>query len=78
MALDARTVVVVDEAAIVGTRKLARLLDHAEAARAKIVLVGDHYQLPEIDAGSPPALAHRASRRPPQPMAPDLGPYLGL
>jgi len=46
-----RTVVVVDEAAMVGTRKLARLLDHAEAANAKVVLVGDPCQLPEIDAG---------------------------
>lgn len=42
-------VVVIDEAAMVGTRKLARLLDHA--ADAKVVLVGDHRQLPEIDAG---------------------------
>jgi hypothetical protein len=49
--LGARTVTVVDEAAMVGTRKLARLLDHAEAANAKVVLVGDHHQLPEIDAG---------------------------
>ena len=49
--LDARAIVVVDEAAMVGNRKLARLLDHAEHARAKVVLVGDHYQLPEIDAG---------------------------
>jgi conjugative relaxase-like TrwC/TraI family protein len=44
-------VVVVDEAAMVGTRKLARLLDHARRASAKLVLVGDHHQLPEIDAG---------------------------
>lgn len=49
--LDTGTVVVVDEAAMVGTRKLARLLVHAEAARAKVVLVGDACQLPEIDAG---------------------------
>ena len=49
--LDDRTVVVVDEAAMAGTRKLARLLAHAEAAQAKIVLVGDPCQLPEIDAG---------------------------
>src|SRR3546814_7446327 len=34
-----RTVVVVDEAAMVGTRKLARLLEHAEAVDAKVVLV---------------------------------------
>jgi conjugative relaxase-like TrwC/TraI family protein len=46
-----RDVIVVDEAAMVGTRKLARLLDHAAAARAKVVLVGDPRQLPEIDAG---------------------------
>ena len=49
--LDTRTVVVVDEAGMVGTRKLARLLDHAHAAGAKVVLVGDPRQLPEIDAG---------------------------
>src|SRR5690606_9451173 len=49
--LPANGVVVVDEAGMVGTRKLAALLDHAEAARAKVVLVGDHRQLPEIDAG---------------------------
>jgi len=41
----------VDEAAIVGTRKLARLLAHAEAAGTKVVLVGDPCQLPEIEAG---------------------------
>jgi conjugative relaxase-like TrwC/TraI family protein len=46
-----RTVLVVDEAAMVGTRKLARLLDHAQDAGAKVVLVGDPCQLPEIDAG---------------------------
>src|SRR5690606_32610049 len=49
--LPANGVVVVDEAGMVGTRKLAALLDHAEQARAKVVLVGDHYQLPEIDDG---------------------------
>ena len=45
------SVIVIDEAAMVGTRKLARLLDHAARANAKVVLVGDHRQLPEIDAG---------------------------
>jgi AAA domain/TrwC relaxase len=49
--LDARTVLVVDEAAMLGSRKLARLLDHAEQARAKVVLVGDDRQLAAIDAG---------------------------
>ncbi|MBY5161483.1 MobF family relaxase [Salsipaludibacter albus] len=45
------SVLVVDEAGMVGTRKLARLLDAAATANAKVVLVGDPYQLPEIDAG---------------------------
>ena len=42
---------VVDEAGMVGTRDLARLLDAAEQAQAKLVLVGDDRQLPEIQAG---------------------------
>ena len=45
------TVLVIDEAAMVGTRKLDRLLTHAETAGAKVVLVGDPCQLPEIEAG---------------------------
>jgi conjugative relaxase-like TrwC/TraI family protein len=49
--LDARTVLVVDEAGIVGSRKLGRLLEHAHQAGAKVVLVGDDRQLAAIDAG---------------------------
>jgi hypothetical protein len=49
--LDARTVLVVSEAAMVGSRKLTRLLEHAEQAQAKVVLVGDARQLAAIDAG---------------------------
>ncbi len=45
------TVVVVDEAAMVGTVQLARLCEHAARDRAKVVLVGDHHQLPAIEAG---------------------------
>ncbi len=57
--LPARCVLVIDEAAMVGTRQLARLLDHAQTARAKVVLVGDHHQLAEIDAGGAfAALSH--------------------
>ena len=44
-------VVVVDEAGMVGTRQLRRLLDHAARSNAKVVLVGDDRQLPEIEAG---------------------------
>jgi conjugative relaxase-like TrwC/TraI family protein len=49
--LDGRTVLVVDEAGMLGSRKLARLLEHAQQARAKVVLVGDDRQLSAIDAG---------------------------
>jgi len=34
-----------------GSRKLARLLDHAAASRSKLVLVGDTKQLSSVDAG---------------------------
>jgi hypothetical protein len=44
-------VLVVDEAGMLGSRKLARLLDHAERAGAKVVLVGDDRQLAAIEAG---------------------------
>jgi len=49
--LDARTVLVVDEAAMVGTRKLGPLLEHAQRAGSKVVLVGDDRQFASIDAG---------------------------
>jgi conjugative relaxase-like TrwC/TraI family protein len=49
--LDERTVLVVDEAAMLGTRKLAPLLDHADRAGAKVILVGDDRQFASIDAG---------------------------
>jgi conjugative relaxase-like TrwC/TraI family protein len=49
--LDARTVLVVDEAGMLGSRKLGRLLEHAHQAQAKLVLVGDDRQLAAIDAG---------------------------
>jgi conjugative relaxase-like TrwC/TraI family protein len=49
--LDGRTVLVVDEAAMVGTRKLAPLLGHAERTGAKVVLVGDDRQFASIQAG---------------------------
>ncbi|MHB1536500.1 MAG: MobF family relaxase, partial [Acidimicrobiales bacterium] len=50
-ALPVGAAVVVDEAGMVGTRTLARLADAVEARQAKLVLVGDPAQLPEIDAG---------------------------
>jgi conjugative relaxase-like TrwC/TraI family protein len=49
--LDPQTVLVVDEAGMVGSRKLTRLLEHAHQAQAKVVLVGDDRQLAPIGAG---------------------------
>ena len=49
--LDTRSVVVVDEAGMVGTRTLDRIHRATSAAGAKLVLVGDPAQLPEIEAG---------------------------
>jgi conjugative relaxase-like TrwC/TraI family protein len=45
------TVLVVDEAGMVDSRAMARLIDHAERAEAKLVLIGDPAQLGEIEAG---------------------------
>ena len=50
--LDPQTILVVDEAGMVGTRQTARLLSAVADAGAKVVLVGDHKQLQAIDAGS--------------------------
>jgi conjugative relaxase-like TrwC/TraI family protein len=49
--LHERSVLVVDEAAMVGTRKLAPLLAHADRSGAKVVLVGDDRQFASIQAG---------------------------
>lgn len=46
--LDADTVVVVDEAGMVGTQHLRMLLDAATAAGTKVVLVGDEHQLAPV------------------------------
>ena len=49
--LPAGGVLVVDEASMVSTRDLARLITLTTAASTKLVLVGDPAQLPEIEAG---------------------------
>jgi conjugative relaxase-like TrwC/TraI family protein len=45
------SVLLVDEAGMVDSATLARLISHAERAQAKLVLVGDPEQLGEIEAG---------------------------
>jgi Ti-type conjugative transfer relaxase TraA len=50
--LTTRDVLVIDEAGMVGTRQLERVLSHAADAGAKVVLVGDPQQLQSIEAGA--------------------------
>ena len=49
--LSSRDVVVLDEAGMVGSRALQELLFWADLGHAKVGLVGDQRQLPEIEAG---------------------------
>ena len=51
--LNRRSVLVVDEAGMLDTLKMARLVGIVKAAGAKLVLVGDEKQLPPIAAGAP-------------------------
>ncbi|MCP3462616.1 Ti-type conjugative transfer relaxase TraA [Bradyrhizobium sp. CCGUVB23] len=50
--LTSRDVLVIDEAGMVGTRQLERVLSYAAEAGAKVVLVGDVKQLQSIEAGA--------------------------
>ncbi|MBV9530024.1 MAG: Ti-type conjugative transfer relaxase TraA, partial [Bradyrhizobium sp.] len=50
--LTARDILVIDEAGMVGTRQLERVLSRAAEAGAKVVLVGDPQQLQSIEAGA--------------------------
>ncbi len=60
--LDDRTVVVIDEAAMTADADLLRLVTAVEAARAKVVLVGDPRQLSSIGPGG--AVASLLDRHP--------------
>lgn len=50
--LTSRDVLVIDEAGMVGSRQLGRVLKAAEQAGAKVVLLGDDKQLAAIEAGA--------------------------
>ena len=50
-AIPHRSVIVVDEASVMPTRSLERLIHAAAWRSARVVLVGDRAQLPAIDAG---------------------------
>lgn len=69
--LPRRCVLVVDEAAMVGTRQMVELANAVHRVRGKLVLVGDHEQVPEIEASGTfrglldrlPAIELRENRR---------------
>lgn len=48
-----KSIWVIDEAGMVGTRQMAQLIDEAKNAGAKLVLVGDERQLQPIEHGAP-------------------------
>ncbi|MGC1302355.1 MAG: AAA family ATPase, partial [Caulobacteraceae bacterium] len=50
--LTARDVLVIDEAGLVGTRQMERVLSQAAQGGAKVVLVGDPEQLQAVEAGA--------------------------
>lgn len=51
--LNERDILVVDEAGMLGTRTMERLIREVEGAGAKLVLIGDWQQLQAIEAGAP-------------------------
>jgi len=51
--LQAGDVLVIDEAGMVGTAQLSRIIKHVQDQKAKLVLVGDPDQLQPIQAGTP-------------------------
>lgn len=50
--LTSRDVLVIDEAGMIGSRQLGRVLETAQKAGAKVVLLGDDKQLAAIEAGA--------------------------
>ena len=51
--LTSKDIVVIDEAGMVSSRQMARIVDEVHEAQAKLVLVGDWQQLQAIEAGAP-------------------------
>jgi Ti-type conjugative transfer relaxase TraA len=50
-ALNQKSILVVDEAGMIGTRQMHQLIEHANQAGAKVVMVGDGEQLQPIETG---------------------------
>ncbi len=50
--LDRRSILVIDEAGMIGSRQMERVVSEAEKHGAKVVLIGDPAQLQAIEAGA--------------------------
>jgi Ti-type conjugative transfer relaxase TraA len=60
LSITPKTILVIDEAGMVGTRQMERLVSATQEAGGKLVLVGDAKQLQPIEAGGPfKAIAER-------------------
>ena len=49
--LNRKSILVIDEAGMVGTRQMDQLIDHAQKAKSKIIIVGDTAQTQAVEAG---------------------------
>ena len=47
-----KTILVIDEAGMIGSRQMARVLEHARTQGSKVILIGDPEQLQAIEAGA--------------------------
>lgn len=57
--LDAKTVLVVDEAGMLGTRQMAALIAKASEVGAKLVCIGQQSQIQSVEAGGPFGSLHK-------------------
>jgi ATP-dependent exoDNAse (exonuclease V) alpha subunit len=60
LVLDSKTVLVVDEAGLIGARDMRTLLEAVKTAGAKIILIGDRNQIQPIAAGPGLGLVSRS------------------
>jgi Ti-type conjugative transfer relaxase TraA len=51
--LNSKTIVVVDEAGMIGTKQMTELITHVKRSNAALKLIGDPLQLQSVDAGGP-------------------------
>jgi Ti-type conjugative transfer relaxase TraA len=52
LVLSDKTVLIIDEAGMVGSKQMESLLTKADAAGSKVILVGDHKQLQSVESGA--------------------------